>query len=166
MVAAVAAVVEENIDFAESEVVGRIVDMGNPGISAGTAGTARSHIGPGTADIPRPHIGPGTAGTVRFGIDPDISDNVRSGTGSGTYSGRCWVVYTVQVHSIVVADMVVAPGIAQAERNSAAYTLSAEASIESILVGNFGQLSPSPMDYKLAAAPVRPPPGLGSFLSF
>lgn len=166
VVVAVAAVV----GFAGSKLVGCIVDMGNPGISAGTAGTARSDIGLGTPGTAHSDIGPRTAGTVRFDIGPDTSDIVRSHTDFGTYSdidlGRCWVMYTAQDHSIVVVDMMAGSGIAQAERNSAACTLPAEASTGPNLVGQIGRPSRSPMGYKLEAAPVRPPPGLGSFLSF
>lgn len=166
VVFAVAAVV----GFAGSKLVGCIFDMGNPGISAGTAGIAHSDIGLGTPGTAHSDIGPGTAGTVRFGIGPDTSGIVRFRTDPGIYSdidlGRCWVVHTAQDRSIVVVDMMAGSGIAQAEGNFAAYTLPAEASIGPILVGQVGRPSPSPMEYKLEAAPVRPPPVLGSFLSF
>lgn len=167
---AVMAVVEDNIGFAGGGLAGCVVGTGNPRTSAGTAGTAHSDIGPDTAGIAHSHIGPGTSGTVRFGTGPDTSGIVRSGTDSDTCPGigfgRCWVVYLAQIHSIVVVDMMADPGIAQAERNSAACTLPAGASIWTILVGQTDELSPSLVECKLEAEQVRPQPGLGSFSRF
>jgi hypothetical protein len=162
VVVGVAAAVANNIGFAaEGGLGGCIVDMESLGSSAGTAGTAHSDIGPGSSGTVRSDTGPGTSDIVRSGIGSD--------TCSGNYPGRRWMVYTAQTYSIAVVvllNLMVDPGPAQAERNSAACTLPAGVSIGPSLVERADPPSPSPMEYKLEAAPVRPLPGLEGFSSF